>query len=503
MLGRGPMIATLVWLALPGCTSDDSSAADEGTTSGETSGSSGTTTTSPADGDSSEADVSGDDRASEDDVDPDDDTAGTDESTGDTGGPEPTSSGIYPLDGLDPQLPYDDLAPLDAIVGDATFVGLGESTHTAAAFLAGKARLTRYLIEERGYRVIGLETPWYSMRDIGTYLEQCDGPADDTVVGSMFAVWADSNMVALVDWLCTWNAEHADDPVSFIGWDLQQPWHDGALVLAAMEAVDPSAIETIYSAVDGGGVDACNGVGLANFNAYVESSDADVWSGSPPDEQAHAQCLEALPELQAWIDSNEAALLAALSADELFWLRIAARGIAAWEDSAYYFSSDSVLSFEARDLANAQTILDIQAAQYPDDKMILWAHNAHLLRDTNSLTGGLGLGGATMTGTSLATQLGDDYKAIGLIGYDIDLTWFTPYDAPPADGETSVELALHALGEDYLLVDLHPQDDPFFPAGELFDLGHPIQGIDTMIPAEQFDALVFADQSPGMTPAWR
>jgi hypothetical protein len=93
------------------------------------------------------------------------------ESPGDVpGGPVPIIPGIYPLDGFALDLPYADLAPLAAIVGEATYVGLGESIHTADAFLAGKARITRWLVEEQGFRVIGLETPWYEMRALEDHL---------------------------------------------------------------------------------------------------------------------------------------------------------------------------------------------------------------------------------------------------------------------------------------------------------------------------------------------
>jgi hypothetical protein len=209
-----------------------------------------------------------------------------------------------------------------------------------------------------------------------------------------------------------------------------------------------------------------------------------------------------LPELETWLVDHASDLRAATSADDVFWLGIAARGIEAWENSSFYTASDAKLSYESRDLANAETILDISERLYPDRKTVLWAHNAHLVRNSTALTGGLGLGGATMTGTRLAEQIGPDYVAIGLVGYDIDLTWFTPYDAPPAQGRRAVEHLLHTLGEDYLLVNLSPEGETSFPPGEVFDLGHPVQGIEAMVPGEQFDALMFADESPGMTPAW-
>jgi hypothetical protein len=68
--------------------------------------------------------------------------------------------GLYPLSGFDPNLPLDDLAPLQKIVGNADFVGLSEPFHTNGGAYQMKHRVFRYLVEERGFRVLGFESPF-------------------------------------------------------------------------------------------------------------------------------------------------------------------------------------------------------------------------------------------------------------------------------------------------------------------------------------------------------
>src|SRR5690349_21451383 len=58
------------------------------------------------------------------------------------------------LAGTDFELPDDDLAPLDGIVGDADVVGIGESVHTTGGEVRMRARLIRYLVEVLGFRAI-------------------------------------------------------------------------------------------------------------------------------------------------------------------------------------------------------------------------------------------------------------------------------------------------------------------------------------------------------------
>ena len=52
-------------------------------------------------------------------------------------------AGIHVIAGLSPSLDYADLAPFAQIVGDATVVGLGESTHTSGGYYQAKARIIR------------------------------------------------------------------------------------------------------------------------------------------------------------------------------------------------------------------------------------------------------------------------------------------------------------------------------------------------------------------------
>ena len=414
----------------------------------------------------------------------------------DPGFPNEVWDGIYRLDGVSGDLGFVDLAPLHGMVEGASIVGLGESTHTADAFLAGKARLTRYLVAEEGFRVIGLETPEFDMRPLQEYIQSCSGVPATIVPHAMFQVWADIHMVDLAIWLCEWNAEHPDDPVDILGWDHQQPWHDGTMFEQAVAAVDPASVSTVY-----GDLESCNGVQFASFEEYIESPEAGVWAGANPDEEAHTACLAALPVAKAWIADHAEQIAAWSSEDGLWRVEGALRGIEAWEGSSYNNGSDLRASYESRDLANAQTILELRDRFYPDDAMVLWAHNAHLLRDSTTLVGGLGLSGAEMTGTRLAAELESDYVSLGLIGYDIDLTWFEPFDGPPADSPASLERALLGFDEDYLLVDLRHEPSAL-PEGQSFDVGHPTQGVEPMIPAQQFDGLLFVAQSPGMTPVF-
>ena len=75
-----------------------------------------------------------------------------------------------------------DSANLDGLlqrIGDAQLVLLGESTHGTAEFYDMRARITRELIEKKGFSVIAIEGDWQDARRIDAYIQ---GFADTPVI---------------------------------------------------------------------------------------------------------------------------------------------------------------------------------------------------------------------------------------------------------------------------------------------------------------------------------
>ena len=63
----------------------------------------------------------------------------------------------------------------------------------------------------------------------------------------MFAVWNTEEMLALVEWMRTWNSEHKTQPVRFLGYDMQ----DNQLPIDSLRAFlsrhEPSLVELMDS----------------------------------------------------------------------------------------------------------------------------------------------------------------------------------------------------------------------------------------------------------------
>lgn len=412
------------------------------------------------------------------DGDTDGDTDTETESESETCAESELPSGITAIAGTDAQLPTDDLQPLVQILGEATLVGLGESGHTSEGYYAAKARLFRFLVEEMGFRALAIESPWDAARAVGEHVADGTGNATAAITSGLFGVWASQSMLELVEWMRAWNVAHPDDPVAFFGFDIQQPEVDAPAVEAFVEEWLPDQAVALLA-----GIATCAGTGPSTC-----------------DEGDFTACLAGVDAVRAAIEEREAEIVAA-SSQEVYELGlIHVVGMRAWEGQLYYVSCGDALSmylgFEARDEGMAYVLLALVELYHPEQKVAVWAHNGHLMMRFDEWAGFL------MMGVLLREQLGDAYAPIGLVGYSVSLNWPGVYvgEYPPPTGDDTIEVMLHHLCREALLVDLAFPDAaaPFFTPGETYGITETLAGTYPGVPADQFRALVFLDESPPM-----
>ncbi len=390
--------------------------------------------------------------------------------------------GIFRVEGLDPELPVDDLAAFRNLVGDAEVVALGESVHTSGGYYQAKHRLFRFLVEELGFRAFAFETPWADAELMKNYVDTCEGSSLNAVLNGLFAVWWSQSVLQMAEWMCAYNQANPDDPVTFWGFDVQQPWDDGPLLVSYVEEAVPTANEFVT------GLLRCNGASNTSPADYYSDPDATV-----VDEADHAACVEALHGVQSYFDDHEADLVADTSAEALAWGRLSLVSLRAWEHQTHYrYRGDQELSGNARDQGMAQVFQAMKQLRNPDDRVAIWAHNWHIAYQSDEMNPVYGLS----MGSHLKQALGDDYFAVGLVGYEVYIKWSGVGSGllPPPDDPSNVEYRLHyELGHAYLLVDLSftGVDEPFLDSGRQY-----VVGGHEAVPADQYGALFYLDVSP-------
>ncbi len=393
--------------------------------------------------------------------------------------PDPTPpalpAGVFELAGTDPTLPTDDLAALDALIGDRKLVGLGESVHASGGFYAFKLRVIQHLVQDRGFRVFALENSHTATRRLDDYVQACRGKnLRQWIYGSVFTVFTDSNFETLMNWLCTWNEEHPTDRVHMMGFDAQQPDFDYPHLRAFLEGNAPQAAPGLLA-------------GLTTCKVRYDTL--------PYEHGPYETCLEGLVAVDTYLLTHRGDLVAATDERTVKMAELAALGLRSWQGEVYFGDTDLAASHTARDTAMTKIFLTLRALDFPDARVVLWAHNFHLNANHRGVDAGVSTGAITF-GTGLRDAVGEEYFPIAFTGSLIEIEWpgqptWDKLD-PPSPGSLAARLAV--LGKDHLVADAHSE----FVGTQRSYLASPYDGIG-VIP-QQFDAVVYFRHSPPMEP---
>jgi erythromycin esterase len=119
----------------------------------------------------------------------------------------------------EPTAPFDDLAPLRRVVGDAAIVGLGESTHGAHEQFTVKQRIVRMLVEELGFRSFALEEDETKGIQLDEYVVTGAGDLQD-LLADAGTPWRTAEIQQLITWFRSYNEAHPDSTVRVVGVDV-------------------------------------------------------------------------------------------------------------------------------------------------------------------------------------------------------------------------------------------------------------------------------------------
>jgi erythromycin esterase-like protein len=139
---------------------------------------------------------------------------------------------------------YDGLLDL---IGDDRVVLIGEASHGTHEFYRERARITRRLIEEKGFRAVAVEADWPDAYRVNRYLHGAteDGDAEEALRGfRRFPtwMWRNAEVLDFVGWMRDHNRRaEPGEGVSFFGLDLYSLATSVAAVIEYLERVDPAA----------------------------------------------------------------------------------------------------------------------------------------------------------------------------------------------------------------------------------------------------------------------
>jgi erythromycin esterase len=293
----------------------------------------------------------------------------------------------HPLHSLDANAPVDDLEMLDAIVGGATIVGLGEATHGSSEFFTVKHRLIRYLVEKMGFTTLVLETDWPVGLALNEYIHS--GTGDPLATGLPW-IWRTQEVLGLIEWMRAYNANPAHtNKLYFAGMDIQQ--------------ITPEMFDNVHRFIQTHDPDSLPVIEQYYAELRTAPGGYELYSTLEQGEKTRyaAQAQQVVDFLQA----HQAELLKSASPVEFAWALQNAHLIQRFTRMMELFGSDPGQGYTYHETAMAENVAFWHAS---NGKSLLWAHNAHV----SHYTMGFPYPGKVM-GTFLHERFGNNYMNIG------------------------------------------------------------------------------------------
>lgn len=276
---------------------------------------------------------------------------------------------------------FADLEPLDALVGDARIVALGEATHGTREFFLLKHRVFEYLVSVLGFTVFAIEASWPDALAVDEYVRTGAGDPGVVLAGLGFWTWNTEEVLALVRWMRQWNESAPDGrKVRFLGFDMQSTPTAAESVASYLRVVDPEFFVRAFEL-------------LAPYRAGFSQREYDQRS---PEERA---ALTTSQEELATRFVSERARYVAASSDEA-WARA--------EHHLHIIRQCLAMAMDpnVRDQCMGENVAWLLEHEPVGTRMMLWAHNYHVQRYAP--------GGADTMGAHLAARFGREFVAIGL-----------------------------------------------------------------------------------------
>ena len=276
-----------------------------------------------------------------------------------------------------PELIYDssehfsdiDSANLDGLlkrIGDSRLVLLGEASHGTAEFYDMRARITRELIEKKGFNIVAIEADWPDATSIDFFIRGSGHkPMFNKKPFSGFPtwMWANHSVLAFVHWLKDYNQSFnsAEDAVGFYGLDLYNMFSSIEAVLNYLQDIDPKMAEAARWSYG------CLMPWANDPSLYSRVMQSGRYRGC--EYEVFAVLQDLLKKREFYRDLDEQRFFSAVQNARLV------RNGERYYRTMYYANNDS---WNQRDQNMFETLQAVLNYRGQTSKAVVWAHNSHI-----------------------------------------------------------------------------------------------------------------------------
>jgi len=313
---------------------------------------------------------------------------------------------------------------LMARIGDRRFVLIGEASHGTHEFYRERARITRRLIDEKGFTAVAVEADWPDSYRVNRWVR---GMSDDPDAATALAdfrrfpgwMWRNQDVVAFLQWLRAFNEAQAFDEakVGFYGLDLYSMRASMDAVVDYLERHEPPA------ALDARERYACFDLFQGEGQHYGHAVTMNL--AAPCEEEVVQQLLDLRARRQQLLAQD-----GWVAQDDYFFAEQNARLVLNAEHYYRQMYRANVSSWNLRDSHMGQTLHELvrhlESRRSPA-KIVVWAHNSHVgdARHTQ-----MGRHGELNIGQLVREAAGDDCVNVGFTSHHGQVTAASEWGGP-------------------------------------------------------------------------
>lgn len=315
-----------------------------------------------------------------------------------------------------------DYGPLFDLIGDAQVVLLGEATHGTHEFYRERARITRRLIEEKGFTAVAIEGDWPDAYRVNRYVR---GTSDDASANEALGgfqrfptwMWRNADMLEFVEWLREYNQSLPATAVQagFYGLDLYSLFPSIEAVTTYLERSNPEAARRARR----------------RYRCFNRFHDDPIGYGQAVELGSALSCKRQVTEQvqdlqsqrpQAAVGDAEEAFFVALQNARLvqraeeYYRSMFLRGVSTWNLRDRYM------------METLETLIWHLGEGATRAKIVVWAHNSHVGNARATHQGDLG---ELNLGQLARSRWGRDAVLVGFTTYTGTVTAASEWGASP------------------------------------------------------------------------
>ncbi len=387
---------------------------------------------------------------------------------------------------------FEDLNDFGDMVGSARVVALGESRHDAREQFRMKHRLIEYLVVEKGFTLFAMEEGMPYGETVNRYILGGEGKAEEILNGmGAWYIWDTDEILDLLNWLREYNTSVTDDKkVRFCGLDIVDPYPGLVEILDYLDIVDPRYFSDLRK----------RQIGMELFHASTWMEIIERYQ-SIPAEEVDVLKLNIAEMIEKFYEKREVYISESSSERYESVYRQALTVKQANDMFTTFVRSTFEAAGDIRERGMTGNILWHLDRYGNDSRMIVWAHNFHVLKgkfDLNIPNRPV-LENLVPMGQYTSQELGDQLISVGFSFYEDSAE---DRDLPVTESDM-IDAALHDVGKEFFAIDLRRTP----VTGDVSDwLSNKRKhrgegGFVQLIPTESFDVLIFTRSLTRTTPS--